>query len=407
MAETSRLAKLPGYDTAPDVYETPELTDDTSITRRTSTRSPSASSTPASSDEENEDEDDSYGLSKRHLSTSAARERFTRSGKGLDVKAGDFGDRLGVRKGYRVRRREGVEEEESLEQRITRLRREVEECRVLAREEGGEGGEDAGDASLLGETEGLKKVLEGLQGGRTARQIRRAEPIAQTTRVNGGDETEEQDGNATERIAEFDSRLAALERSLGLSSVDGTSLEAVNNPVLPSLTLLDQQLNALMTASSITNLEAASTRLAKLREEAERTAFAAAEPSQNGESTGTSTPTSPIASAYSLPDLQKLQDLYTLLPNLQRLSPTVPALLDRLRSLRALHAGAANASAELEELEKSQAEFGTELREWKEGLTRVEDAMKATDEANGRNGKVVQGWVRELEGRVKALGGAR
>ena len=35
MAAPSRLAALPGYDTAPDVYETPELTDDTSATQYT------------------------------------------------------------------------------------------------------------------------------------------------------------------------------------------------------------------------------------------------------------------------------------------------------------------------------------------------------------------------------------
>ena len=39
-----------------------------------------------------------------------------------------------------------------------------------------------------------------------------------------------------------------------------------------------------------------------------------------------------------------------------------------------------------------------------EGLEKVEQAVVEASVANGRNGKVVEGWVRELEGRMKKLG---
>jgi nuclear migration protein JNM1 len=46
----------------------------------------------------------------------------------------------------------------------------------------------------------------------------------------------------------------------------------------------------------------------------------------------------------------------------------------------------------------------SELKAWREGLEKVEQAVGEASEANGRNGKVVEAWVRELEGRMKKLG---
>ncbi|KAI7367264.1 hypothetical protein KC336_g21217, partial [Hortaea werneckii] len=50
-----------------------------------------------------------------------------------------------------------------------------------------------------------------------------------------------------------------------------------------------------------------------------------------------------------------------------------------------------------------QAEMEKELKAWREGLEQVEQAVTQADEANGRNGRVVEGWVKELEGRMKTL----
>jgi nuclear migration protein JNM1 len=101
MAAPSRLAALPGYDTAPDVYETPDLTDDNSTTQRpTSSEEAEAEeisdSTSATSDSaSNNSESESGVVSRRRLKPSHARERFTREGKGVEVKGGRFGDRVG------------------------------------------------------------------------------------------------------------------------------------------------------------------------------------------------------------------------------------------------------------------------------------------------------------------------
>jgi nuclear migration protein JNM1 len=394
MAAPSRLAALPGYDTAPDVYETPDLTDDASTTQRpTSSEEAEAEeisdSTSATSDSaSNNSESESGVVSRRRLKPSHARERFTREGKGVEVKGGRFGDRVGGLggRGYRVgavSRRHG-EDQEGLAERVARLRREVEECRVLAEREG------ASEGVGEGEMEGLKRVLEGLEMGKGRVQENGVESYTASEETGKG-------------VAEFDARLTMLEKSLGLSSLDGGAPEA---PLLPSLALLDRQFGALMTASSITSLEAASGRIKKLKEEADQLSSATTDsPAKSPQQNGTSTPDSDHSqSGLSASDVEKLRSLHNLLPTLQSLSPTVPALLDRLRSLHTLHVGAANAAGELEDLERRQDDFEKELTEWREGLDRVEKAVKEADDTNGRNGKVVREWVDDIEGRMSKLG---
>jgi len=390
MAAPSRLAALPGYDTAPDVYETPELTDDTSTTHHTapSEVDDSTTSTSVTTDSENDSDSETGVVSRRRLKPGHARERFTREGKGVEIKSGRFGDRVGglAGRGYRVSQVTRREEEESLAERVARLKREVEECRVLA--EGANGDAAVGE----GDMEGLRRVLDGLHTSKSRDSKTRDNEIQ-----SGKTEEETSQG-----VAEFDARLSVLEKSLGLASLDGGAPET---PLLPSLALLDRQFGALMNASSLASLEAASARIRKLKEEAEQLSLPSIDSAAQPQTNGTTTPTSEtIQHGMSPVDVEKLRTLHNLLPTLQSLSPTVPALLDRLRSLHTLHAGAANAASELEELERSQDDLEKELKVWRQGLEKVEKAVREADEANGRNGKVVQGWVKEVEGRISKLG---
>jgi nuclear migration protein JNM1 len=160
------------------------------------------------------------------------------------------------------------------------------------------------------------------------------------------------------------------------------------------LTLLDQQLATLSSATSLANLEAASTRIQRLRSEADKALSSPVTQNEDDEE-----------AVLSPSDLTQLQQLYQLLPTLHSLSPTVPALLDRLRSLRTLHSTASTAASSLEAVEKRQSEMDAELKAWREGLEKLEETVREAGESNGRNGKVVEGWVRELEGRMKAVGG--
>ncbi|TKA76316.1 hypothetical protein B0A55_04190 [Friedmanniomyces simplex] len=443
MTESSRLAGLPGYDTAPDVYETPDLIDDTTATtttipsspRRRSARDETADAATTTTTTASEDEDDAdaakegeNGVSKRRLHPERARRVFGAASGRVGVEGVDMSDRVdGGRRGYRVRRpgrrRRGVEggsegeeggsdgEEEGLGERIARLRREVEECRGLAgREKGGDGVGEEGEGAreMEEEVDGLGRLLASIEvpvrRDRRKGQLGGPGPPAVNgdTDIPARDMDEElSDEQTLGRVADFDTRLSALEQALGISSLDAATSDALSAPVLPSLTLLDQQLSALASATSLTHLEAASGRIQKLRGEAEQVshAQATASPAVNGDVPGPDRSTN----ALSQEEMDKLQHLYQLLPNLQSLSPTVPAILTRLRSLRTLHTSAANAAAELDEVERRQAQMDEELAQWRDGLARVEKAVGQASEANGVNGRIVDGWVKDLEGRVKGV----
>ncbi|KAF2716702.1 hypothetical protein K431DRAFT_289169 [Polychaeton citri CBS 116435] len=364
------LASLPGYDTAPDIYESapvPELTDDTATTRS------SSYSGSSSGDDDNADEDcfSSHadgedaeegveavgGVSKRRIDAQRARTRFRGVGTGV---------------GGRGRRREGAEVEESLEERIARLRREVEECSVLL-QKGEEGGKK--DGRLVGDERAeLEKLVGGLEGLRTGMREKERDG------TEDEDEDEEEEGEENQdvlaKVAAFDARLSSLERALGNTTMaDALPSSSAAPPLLPTLTHLESQLSAL--ASAPTSLSHLSSSL----------------------------PPQPPPSSHlqDTPD-PNLQSLYALLPTLTSLAPTIPALLARLKSLRTLHTGAATAATDLAEVERRQRELDAELKKWREGLEKVEGAVKEADAANGRNGRVVRGWVEGLESRAEKLG---
>ncbi|EQL00716.1 Dynamitin subunit 2 [Ophiocordyceps sinensis CO18] len=81
----------------------------------------------------------------------------------------------------------------------------------------------------------------------------------------------------------------------------------------------------------------------------------------------------------------------------------LPPLLDRLRSLRAIHADAATASQTLERIEAQQADMTGELKQWRDGLEKMEGAMRNGDAAVKDNVKVMEGWVKDLEERMAKL----
>lgn len=397
MAQPSRLAALPGYDTAPDIYETAETDDaSTTLTQQTSPRSPSETDETS----EEEDDEESYGVSRRRLYPARARQRFRDGAGKVDAKGVDLSDRVdGKRKGYGVRRRrEGeADEDESLEAKIVRLRREVEECKVEAEKEREEEGEDGGDGEALEGVERLTTLLASIEMPSPSRtRARAANGAIRPPAAPPEPDEDASDEQTLTRVADFDTRLSALEHALGISSLDASStgIDAVSSPLLPSLNILDQQLSALSSTASLSGLDAARSRVQKLRSEADAARQQSTAGAEDGDESG----------SISAEDLEKLQALYQLIPNLSSLAPTVPPLLSRLRSLRQLHTTAANAGADLDEIERRQGEMETELKEWREGLQSVEANMKKASEANGRNGNKLKEWVDELMQRVEKLG---
>lgn len=418
-------------------------------------------------------------------------------GAAVDAREVNFSDSISTkRQAYRSKsksrrrhrmREDGTEEvgdfsdseDESLERRLARLRREVEELKVEMENEPTFGKDDSVESGTVKGVSAAEKPTEDKLGDGVAELSRALDNLHASSR--GGQTTshsaatilsqklgsEKQsalashsqklqppaDGSTTvttvpppagapsagilSHAAAFEGRLALIEASMGISSSsnpfvgDGISEPALQ-PVLPSLDQLTSRLSALTGLLVGTNpsaagpsavpgfttphLEALSSRVRKLTTDAEalasarRRALDAAKAAQTARiaSSGSDADAAPTADGSNPPDddnAAKIQALYATLPTIQSLHPLLPSVLERLRSLRACHAGAAHAADSLDMLEKRQAEMNSEIEQWREGLTAVEEKMRQGEAALKSNVETVEPWVRDLESRMARLDG--
>ncbi|MCJ1242958.1 hypothetical protein MMC30_000154 [Trapelia coarctata] len=458
MSGNRKYAGLPDLDIAPDIYETPELTDDAS-TRPTSTALRSESRASSYKDF---DENLPAGIDRHGLDPDEARSHFLPAR--VDARDVDFSDRIdGRRKSYhtssRRRRKDGDGDDdpdsesdeietvlESLQRKIARLKREAQELKAEVGRQHisvGTGRDDAEvDEESLDQLISAIKTLDTLstEGSSTAER-RLAQKLTtslkappstssttpsnlQTPQANSSYTVTYAPSYASahtlSRVAAFDTRLTLLETLLGLSSLPlPTQSRTPGKAILPILDTLDRQITFISTTSAST-LDSISKKVRHLTTEAEKldSARKAAKASQEALKAAAQTQAEPgsfpetaakaeAASKDGMEDpehVSKINALYGTLPTIESLAPLLPAVLDRLRSLRLIHADAASASQSLAAVEKRQAEMAEELRSWREGLEKVEGVMRQGEERMKGNMGAVEGWVRELEGRVKKLG---
>ncbi|KAK3942174.1 Dynamitin-domain-containing protein [Diplogelasinospora grovesii] len=428
MASNRKYAALPDLDSAPDIYETPELTDDNSTVPPTTVRSPS-------DDEYDVDPDDPAVISRRRLRIDEARSRFMPAS--VDASDVDFSDRLnGKRKSYRASSRrqrilnDGTEElgdlsdeddAESLARKIARLKREITEAKEeygkqKAASKQSEADKTAQDEEIASLSKTLDEIsrLDGALARTTTAVVNRAITVGDQASAGAQDSatytvtyapTYEQT-HALAKAADFDRRLTDLEKALGVGSSAVPELDPNGLPraVIPTLESLRKQILTLSEAST-SSLDSISRRVRTLAQEADnleksrRNAKAAQEALA---STGAGSPVE-AASLEDSEQMAKINALYATIPTIENLTPLLPPLLDRLRSLRMIHADAATASETLARLEKRQTDMATDIAQWREGLEKVEAAMGDGEASMAGNMKVVEGWVKELEGRMAKL----
>ncbi|KAL2023497.1 hypothetical protein VTK56DRAFT_2493 [Thermocarpiscus australiensis] len=428
MASNRKYAALPDLDSAPDIYETPELTDDNSTVPPTTVRSPS-------DNEYDEGEDDAAGISRSHLRISQARSRFMPTT--VDASDVDFSDRLtSKRKSYKTssRRRRVLEDgtEElgdlsddddagSLARKIARLRREIEEAKEeYGKQKSAVNQNHAQAAAEHEEIESLSKALEELS--------RLDEPLASRTIptpvppvASLEEEVSETRDSATYTItyapsyeqthalakaADFDRRLVVLEKALGVGSVVTPEFDSNGLPraIIPLIEQLHKQISTLSDAS-VPSLDSISRRVRALTQEAENLEKARrnAKAAQEALAAAGAAPASDAATSEDSEQAAKVNALYGTLPTIESLAPLLPPLLDRLRSLRMIHADAATAAETLARIEKKQAEMAADIQQWREGLEKVEGAVREGDAAMTKNMDVMSAWVKDLEGKLSKL----
>lgn len=425
MALNRKYAGLPGLDDAPDVYATPELTDDNS-TARGRDRSQSTSSSYHDFEDE---EDNGPGIHRGRLDPNEARSVFSLTQ--VDARDVDFSDRVSAkRKSYKVSTRRQLkdgtlvygdisddeEDEESLERRFARLRREIEEVkeayerRNAKSKDGidslGPGGQDITQLSrILDEISTNPPAGSQSDGGKLPRDVGTSIKANKTPEISqgSGEAATYQQSHALAKAADFDGRLALLEKSLGLNIADLPTATGSNIPkaILPTLEKLQQQV-ALLSESTPSSLDSISRRVRALTQEADRledsrkNAKAAQDALRAG---GDAIP----EGTEDTEQIAKINALFGTLSTIDTLAPLLPSLLDRLRSLRAIHADAATASERMELVEKRQADMAEDIKKWTEGLEKVEEALEKGETVMSGNMKVVEGWVKELEEKMEKL----
>lgn len=411
-ASRPKFDNLPGIDTAPDVYETPELAEDVSTIQA----STAISESDYGSDLENS------GVSHRRLHADQARDRFQPSR--VDANGVDYSDNVVQRQAYRTytrQRRRGEilgddsdEESESFSRKLMRVKRELQELEDEYQQR-----KQSGDKSQIEERD-AKEVMDLIsdkvdelyatrRGGteplldRTIQKFNSYAPFTPSSKITaaianqpplpGSQIQKSQLDHVLSQAAEFDKRIVQMENSLGLNctSLPETS-EDSTFPVFTTLQRLEQTLGAIGDAST-NNLDGASQQIKKLIEEAENLKEARLEASRAGTTDETTTSDQEA----------KINALYGTLPSIEKLSPLLPLVLERLRTLRLVHTSAWQADEVLTELESRQSKQEEEIEKWEKQLELVEEDIKKHEKAMQGNVKIVGEDIKMLEEKVAKL----
>ncbi|XP_014560066.1 hypothetical protein COCVIDRAFT_90196 [Bipolaris victoriae FI3] len=426
MSEATRpkYDNLPGIDTAPDIYETPELTEDVSTVQ--------ASTAVSESDYGDDDDDNDYSAVRhQRLQPDQARNRFQPAR--IDARGVDFSDNVtaqgqSYRTSTRRQRRRGEilgdasdEEEESFAQKLLRIKREL-----AALEDEYEQKIESGDKSKI-EEQDPKEMMEmiaskvdtiyaahkgGARGAqaildRTVQKFDSYKPfdpspkltkaIANQPPLPGTQVQRSQLEFVLNQAAEFDRRITQLEGSLGLN---GNTMPELNDhtpfPVSATLTRLEQTMGLIGDAAS-NNLDTVTQNVKKLTAEAEHLKEVREEAAEAGAGSNDN-------SSGTYPDQEaKINALYGTLPSIDKLSPILPLVLERLRTLRLVHTSAWQADEVLTELERRQSAQELEIKKWEQQLEILEKDIKRAETAMVNNIKTVGDDVKMLEGKMAKL----
>lgn len=435
-APKPKYDSLPGIDTSPDVYETPDLDHDTSTVQA----STAVSESEGGESEEEEDEEEESVVRHQRLQTDQARSRFQPAR--VDARGVDFSDNISAqRRSYRTstrgaRRRGEIlgddsdEEKESFSRKLMRVKREIQEL-----EHEYEGRLQSGDKSKIEERD-PKDIMElisdkvdmiyaarrgGLRGAepildRTITRFNNYPPFDPSKRITKAIESQPPlPGSQIQRsqldfvlnqAAEFDARMTKLENALGL---DGNTMPDIGDrPPFPVFTTMEklEQITSTLAEASSGNLDAVSQTVKKLISDAEELKQTNADAARLAEAAGASGGTKAASDSKSRLDPEqeaKVNALYGTLPAIDKLSPLLPIVLERIRTLRLIHTAGWQADEILTELENRQSQQEDEIKKWQSSLDKTESDVKECEKAMHTNMKVVGDWVKKLEERMEKL----
>ena len=394
------------------------------------------------------------GIDRHGINQDQARNHFLPAGDRITVLSSRIaGKRISHKSSERRRRKDGEDiindidvseddEEESLERKLARLRREILEVKSeVENQVAGPNGAVIGDSKAVAgdqEIDHLEQLLDSINqpaGGQDQTATKRLTKLlsspttleapsldkAQTgpRNLDNGkpgtftDAQNDRTDHSLLSVAEFDERLSLLETALGLDALPLPTQDPISaKPLLPALNTLDKQISTLSTSNEV-SLDKIKGRVRELSQEAEsferkrnqaKRALEASAPDSIRAGAATTNGETPGADLLNPEQVSKVNALYGTLNTIESLAPILPSVLDRLRSLKDLHSEAAVAGQSLANVEERQADMKHELQGWRDGLEKVEKAMREGRDIMKGNAEVMEEWVRGLEERTKNLG---
>ncbi|KAI9598230.1 Dynamitin-domain-containing protein [Syncephalis fuscata] len=410
----SKYASLPDIDTAPDVYETPDVTESFGLVGK----SPF-----------DEEEEDNKQIDRSTLSATDAVTRFRdktqddpkfalqtrkralyRSYLSLNTAPGESiatGD-------YEVLPREPALQETPV-QKLRRLMFEVQELGEEMTELAQPSGEEEGaiqHSVILAQVNTLRYELDTIsqrislptsdetndkdsillkQNESSRRLLARLQKISQEN-SNGLDTViphvelakDQEDDVDGLRAAQLESRLAALERLVGHErNIEAEPTDAI----APVIAKMEQQLELL---AQPRHMELVARRAKALTHELERLQRYKAE---DDERLGINKETA-----------KKIDQLFSTLDQLDPLIPLAPALVQRLKNLEQLHARAATFSDAVTAVEREQTRLDGSINGMEEQCTKIETSLKENGAIIQRNVEALDRRIADLVERVAKLG---
>jgi len=314
-------------DIGPELYETPDLIEDTS-TVRTSVY------TPETNDVEDID----------HAGIHASEAAHVFRNESIATKGADFSDAIGGHAGSRGLLRHGRSEiGESLEERIRRLRDEIDEVR---REVAAQGS----DEDQIDDLENALAALRVRQNNAAAAIVKQigtkpAPTPSSTLALNLAPQHAE-----SWELEKLEERITGMEDTLGLSVSAERSL-------LPAIDALEEKVDLL--SRSPKELEEQIKRIKRIHVEG-------AKNKDEGDA--------PFGTTDTLID-----SIYEILPSLEKMAPVVPAMLERLQSLRHIHEYAADSFDILKTVQHGQEKTDRNIHEWTESLVKLETKLDESE----------------------------
>lgn len=326
-------------------------------------------------------------------------------------------------------------DDESLERKVTRLRREILEVKEIFEKKKSSKKGDSAELSLErdGSWDALNDILDDVHKApiysAASKIVHTINPTPRLVHGSKGDQKVEpteqnlelpsytvtyaptyQQSHALAKAADFDARLSLVETLLGVETIH---LPTQDRPsyaaILPTLDNLERQISTL-SSSTNSSLDLIDRKVKQLTQDTQklteaRTSARTAQDALNLSLELAVVDTKHIRDAEEMSEKNaKINALYGTLPTIDSLAPLLPSVLDRLKSLQSVHAGAASAGQNLLKLEAQQQSMGEEIKSWREGLEKVEKVVEQGEQTMMGNAKVVEAWVKELEDRMRKLG---